>query len=898
MKTRLGKPGITFVKNMPDGTVLYVEEARNGKKQLAYETLYKKRRAITSADSLRASLISTPETSSAVKIIPGRTDSVNTGSPAFARWFGDSKVVDAEGRPLVVYHRTDESFNTFDSAKIGSRNIEFGKGFYFADSDEYTQYGKNVMPVYLSLQNPFIVQGDIVNSDGSIKWADKFIQQVNDALGYKNIWDGVGREELSDALGKAGYDGIINADMFIAFRPEQIKSVDNRGTWDAGNPNIYHQADIAPEIRNKRVKVVDLTGNNAVPTKEALEAKINGLIKNAKPIPTQSLDKLIDFQDDGRNIAGHLVGSSRQNLNEIEKAQHKMALGSIEDLIRESVFVEKESNAKRPSKPNVEEYYLFYVPVLLGRGEKKKAYTVRLVAEKWVGESQLRPDVSHLYDVIIEKSVATSKGKNPIQTDGSNGLTIKVSQMLSGVKGFDGTEYRQDRARGSIEFDKAGAVINLFKTADKSTLPHELWHFFRRDMEALAADPRAPEWARRDWQTLLKWVGSADGRLTREQEEKVARAGEAYLREGKAPSLALRQVFARFRRWLVSVYKSVKQLQIVLDDDIRGVFDRLLATEEEISVYEKLSGYDEALRRDSFTDEASYQEYLRLADEAHDEAVDKLLKAELRAIRQRGSKKYDADWEKAVAKAKALVDGMTAFKLDTFLREGKVNGETFEGVHKIGAEYLAAYNMSPSDLPPEVVSLEGLDPAVVSDLVGYATPAEMFADLRLAADKDDAVEKAALEIMDETGHAPPSPEAMRRQAMESIYSRKRLKLMLTEARLLEQKTGRPQAPDANMADMLVNRDTEASIAAHGLNIELEVSRVERLARALMAKGGAEQAASVGYYTRALATATSTSRRWRRPCSWKAWTTAQYHAYYTNYGGPFLLGDEHTRRLRQ
>ena len=36
-------------------------------------------------------------------------------NPAFRRWFGDSKVVDERGEPLVVYHGTAADFDTFDS---------------------------------------------------------------------------------------------------------------------------------------------------------------------------------------------------------------------------------------------------------------------------------------------------------------------------------------------------------------------------------------------------------------------------------------------------------------------------------------------------------------------------------------------------------------------------------------------------------------------------------------------------------------------------------------------------------------------------------------------------------------------------------------------------------------
>jgi hypothetical protein len=80
----------------------------------------------------------------------------------FYAWFKDSKVVDEQGRPLVVYHGTSRSFNKFDTQMRGG----FGgqAGFWFASNPEATDSfsriqrdsasGPNIMPVYLSISNP------------------------------------------------------------------------------------------------------------------------------------------------------------------------------------------------------------------------------------------------------------------------------------------------------------------------------------------------------------------------------------------------------------------------------------------------------------------------------------------------------------------------------------------------------------------------------------------------------------------------------------------------------------------------------------------------------------------------------------------------------------------------
>ena len=83
------------------------------------------------------------------------------------------KVVDAEGRPIVVYHATQSDFNEFKTQKIGT-SVDFGtlgSGFYFTTSAENAnnyarnlntntgkQGGESIMPVYLKINNPYDAQ--------------------------------------------------------------------------------------------------------------------------------------------------------------------------------------------------------------------------------------------------------------------------------------------------------------------------------------------------------------------------------------------------------------------------------------------------------------------------------------------------------------------------------------------------------------------------------------------------------------------------------------------------------------------------------------------------------------------------------------------------------------------
>lgn len=175
-----------------------------------------------------------------------------TESRFFKKWFGNSKVVDENGKPLVVYHGTENNFKIFKN--LGqSRQIGANVGFFFTDSEKMAkEYAndKRVMPTYLSLQNPLIIE-----PNSKIEMFGEEID-ITDAFDFFTQMDiRVSEQDLKNELIKQGYDGIILRntnvdtpfmqdlhDVYVAFDNTQIKSVNNQGTFDANNPNIYFQS--------------------------------------------------------------------------------------------------------------------------------------------------------------------------------------------------------------------------------------------------------------------------------------------------------------------------------------------------------------------------------------------------------------------------------------------------------------------------------------------------------------------------------------------------------------------------------------------------------------------------------------------------------------------------------
>lgn len=139
--------------------------------------------------------------------------------------------------------------------------------------------------------------------------------------------------------------------------------------------------------------------------------------------------------------------------------------------------------------------------------------------------------------------------------------------------------------QGVTVFGQGGenqAVVHFFEAKDLSTAPHEIFHIFRRVLENMATREGASLKVRQDWALACEFVGAKVGEgWTREQEEKWADAGLTYLMEGKSPSANLKGVFGRMKDWLLSLYRTFRNM-VAITPEVRGVFNRLLATEDEL----------------------------------------------------------------------------------------------------------------------------------------------------------------------------------------------------------------------------------------------------------------------------------------------------------------------------
>lgn len=303
-------------------------------------------------------------------------------------------------------------------------------------------------------------------------------------------------------------------------------------------------------------------------------------------------------------------------------------------------------------------------------------------------------------------------------------------------------------------FSREHNLIALLKNADASTFVHELGHFFLETNTRIARDLTAKpaenltEQERQflsDVQTTLDWFGVKDLAAwdamslneQRENHEKWARGFEAYLYEGKAPSEELRGVFRRFRSWLKQVYQSLKSLNVELTDEVRSVFDRMFASDEQIQQTQYINGmtlmFEDAAQ--AGMDDADYVQYRHNAERATAKAQDNLTAralrdmAFIRNLRARKiremRKQYKADFQRAEMAVRGSIMSQPVYRAwqlltarmteENRIGDGKskfnkqvdaAHDSLFEAIAKLGGvnkdEMISQFGLDPKDKIPAV----------------------------------------------------------------------------------------------------------------------------------------------------------------------------------------------------
>lgn len=393
----------------------------------------------------------------------------------------------------------------------------------------------------------------------------------------------------------------------------------------------YYQpvnADVNPD---EKVRIVDLT-NTYKPgiTKKELVQLLRNMAKEGTTFTSADEKAILSILP--KNVR-HVVYSSMKYVPYRVQKVRKQGIQSIKDLVNHSVLIESTPNAKRIQKPDVEMYHRFYVPVKV-RGQ---VYAVRIVAEERNGTLNLVPKELNLYDVIIEKRPISASGAgSPVNRTNGSFSTITIKEMLQNVKDMKNMPYYQKKEEYAGAYNAGENAIQIFSAGNQSTVVHEAAHWWLSMLSRIAEDKEFEEIskenpqmeaalkkAKKDRMDIRAWAMYAPevmkeykGTVLEKEfndyekeiqqnprdkelqerfiQERFARGFERYLMTGKAPTKELQGAFRRFKKWMISIYRTTKEIMknpqqaLGLKEppaEIKDIFDHMLATEEEINAW-------------------------------------------------------------------------------------------------------------------------------------------------------------------------------------------------------------------------------------------------------------------------------------------------------------------------
>lgn len=412
--------------------------------------------------------------------------------------------------------------------------------------------------------------------------------------------------------------------------------------------------------------------------------------------------------------------------------------------------------------------------------------------------------------------------------------------------------YEQE-ARGRIIFDGNQRIIELFQGRNLSTPLHELSHMWLEEMQLDASLPGAPEQLKADWETVkayFKANGHAigkDGRIPVEAHELWARSGERYFMEGKAPSSALVRMFESFRAWLVQIYRTMDRLRAPITPEIREVFDRMLATDEEILAAQERQAI-EALFKDAASagmSDAEFRAYQNQVDGAKADAHAKLIDKTMAVIRRRETERYRESRKTVRAEEQERIDGSPLYRAMAEMKAQRVSREWI--VDRMGEDALA---LLPKRVPPLYVE-GGVDPNITAEMTGYSDAQTMIEALigaerahRQAKEGGDkrsmrerAIETATDEEMNRRYGDPLNDGSIEREALAAVHSDMQGEVIASELRVLSRQTGQKPTP-YQIARQWARDKIRSGVVAE----EASPSAIQRYARnAAKAGRAAEQA---------------------------------------------------------
>lgn len=363
-------------------------------------------------------------------------------------------------------------------------------------------------------------------------------------------------------------------------------------------------------------------------------------------------------------------------------------------------------------------------------------------------------------------------------------------------------------------FDPSSSTIALMKGADLSTFLHEAGHFFLSTLGDIAGRDGAPQQIKEDMQTAISWMGGKDiadwnGKSLdqqRDMHEKFARGFETYLMEGKAPTQAMQPLFSRFRSWLLNVYRSISGLGAELTPEVRGVFDRMLASDDAIKQAEQTRGYFPLDIEKSDATDAQKAAYAKLGDQATQDAISEMQAKSLKDMQWMSNAKAKVikEMQRQHDTLRAAIHEDVALQVADepvnlarqFLKTGEsIDPRTAETIHaesgfKLDTAALKEMYPEGTEGAPNIKALKGLTakggmhPDDVAQIFGYGSGDELVRALADGEKPEATIKRLTDQRMLEEHGELTDPKAIEAAANLAVANHARARFMATGLKIL------------------------------------------------------------------------------------------------------------------
>jgi len=430
-------------------------------------------------------------------------------------------------------------------------------------------------------------------------------------------------------------------------------------------------------------------------------------------------------------------------------------------------------------------------------------------------------DLLRDYDTVPKTGATVETGSGIVDTPGvaqgpvPGRRVIPIQRLYQSDAGAAGGPDAQldqgselDDKRGFIQFG-ANRKFNivLLEKANLSTFLHEAGHFYLEVLGDLATAEGAPEQIKNDYAKVLAFLGlesrdqltldgktkgSAEYNRAVEAHEKFARANEAYLMEGNAPTPELQDIFQRFKSWMTLLYKQIASLNVKLNNEVREVFDRIYATEVEIQAAKDQVNV-EALFLDAAAAGMSPQEfelYRASVAQATESGKEALTAKLMRQLMRERKEWWKESRDKMREEVTLEVDSQPVYQAFKALVAGKMDDDTEiklnkqSLVDKYGADYVKRL---PRGFARIYSATGGMDADTAAEFLGYNSGDALIEALVGMRDRKELIEAETDQRMRDTYGDLMTDGTISDEAKIALHNGQRENVLMAELRALRRK---------------------------------------------------------------------------------------------------------------